>query len=276
MLEKCFQYSTRSISFNNQDMILVIVDDITDTEKQRKALAEKNRHLEELYKQRNELMGIAAHDLRNPLSVINSFSEIMLETFEEHEAERIKELIKIIFKTSGFTLQLLNDILDFSKIESGTLDLKKHQLNYVQFVKENLAQNEFFSVQKNIKIHLNAPETNLIYSFDPRRIEQVMNNLLGNAIKYSFPGRDIEVTISSDEEFVITSIKDYGQGIPEKDLPHIFKPFQQVSVKPTHNEKSTGLGLAIVKKIIDFHQGSISVSSKPGDGSTFSFYLPLR
>lgn len=276
MIEKCFQYSTRNIFFNNQEMILVIVDDITDAEKQKEALAEKNRHLEELYKQRNELMGIAAHDLRNPLSVINSFSEIMLETFEEHDADRIKELIKIIHNTSSFTLQLLNDILDFSKIESGTLELKKMKLNYISFVKKNLAQNEFFSVQKNIKIHLNTPATNIEFSFDPRRLEQVLNNLLGNAIKYSFPGSEIEVAISTNEEFVITSIRDQGQGIPEKDLPHIFKPFRQVSVKPTQNEKSTGLGLAIVKKIIDFHKGRITVSSKQGAGSTFSFYLPLE
>lgn len=276
LIQKYFQYSTRSINYKNEEMILVIVDDITESQEQKLNLADKNDKLETINKQKNELLGIAAHDLRNPLSVINSFSEIMLESINELKPENLKEMILILKKTSSFTLQLLNDILDFSKIESGTLELRKARLSYLGFLKENLLQNEFFSIQKNMKIVLNVPSEDIIFEFDPRRIDQVLNNLIGNAIKYSYPGNDIVVNVTVQNNFVLTSITDKGQGIPEKDLPHIFKPFRQVSVKPTHNEKSTGLGLAIVKKIIDFHEGMLTVSSNSGEGSTFTFYLPIR
>jgi signal transduction histidine kinase len=275
VIHKYFQFSTRNITFIKEEMILVIIDDITDYHEQRKALDEKNKNLEIINKQKNELVGIAAHDLRNPLSVINSFSEIMLETIEDQSTENMKEMLQILHKTSHFTLQLLNDLLDFSKIESGTLELKKVKLNYVDFLKANILQNEFFAVQKNMKIILEPSVSDIPLSFDERRIDQVMNNLLSNAIKYSFPGNDIKVKVFLENTSVATSIEDSGQGIPEKDLPYIFHPFRQVSVKPTNNEKSTGLGLAIVKKIIDFHEGKIIVDSKPGQGSKFTFYLPL-
>jgi signal transduction histidine kinase len=275
IIHKHFQFSRRNITFNHEEMILVIVDDITELQEQKIALDEKNQKLEVINKQKNELIGIAAHDLRNPLSVINSFSEIMFETAEDLKPQNLKEMLQIIQKTSHFSLQLLNDLLDFSKIDSGTLELKKIKLDYISFLKENIQQNEFFAVQKNMRITLNTSDPSIKFMFDPRRMEQVINNLISNAIKYSFPGNNIIVNVSIENESIVTSIEDSGQGIPEKDLPFIFQPFRQVSVKPTDNEKSTGLGLAIVKKIIDFHNGNITVSSTPGKGTKFTFYLPL-
>lgn len=274
-IEKHFQFSTRSICFNGEEMILVIVDDVTEQENQRKALAEKNKLLEDLYNQRNELLGMAAHDLRNPLTVINSFSEMILDSYNDFKSENIKEILNILKRTSQFSIELINDILDFSKIESGTLELKKKQLNYNDFVKSNLMLNEFLSVKKNIPIHMISLEEDIQFKFDPERMEQVFNNLINNAIKYSFPGNNILVRVSTENGFAVTSVEDSGQGIPESDLPHIFEPFRQASVRPTENEKSTGLGLAIVKKIIDFHKGTITVQSTPGKGSVFTFYLPM-
>lgn len=276
LILKHFQFSTRNISFNQQDMILVIVDDITEQEEQKKALAEKNKKLEELNNQRNELLGMAAHDLRNPLTVISSFSDMILETYDEFNPEKIKEVLNILKKTSHFSLQLLNDILDFSKIESGTVELRKIKLDYIRFVKENILQNEFLSVKKNIPIVLVTPDEEIAFNFDPQRMDQVLNNLISNSIKYSFPGNKITIRISREDGHVVTSIEDRGQGIPEKDLPHIFKPFRLTSVRTTQNEKSTGLGLAIVKKIIEFHKGKLSVASIPEQGSIFTFYLPLE
>lgn len=274
LIQKHFQFSTRYIRFNEQDMILVVIDDITEFEDQKKNLAEKNKRLEQLNNQKNELLGIAAHDLRSPLSVIDSFAEIMQETVDDLKPESIKEMLKIIKNTSHNTLNLLNDILDFSKIESGTVELKKIKINYIRFVKENIARNEFLSLQKNILIEFSSDKEDIQLQFDPRRIDQVLNNLISNALKYSFPGNGIKIAVNEDNGFIITTVEDKGQGIPEKDIPHLFKPFSQASVKATNNEKSTGLGLAIVKKIIEFHNGLIKVKSKPGEGSSFSFYLP--
>ena len=276
LILKHFQFSTKRICYNQEDMILVIVDDITEQEEQKTALAEKNKLLEELNNQRNELLGIAAHDLRNPLTVIKSFSEMLLNSYDELKPENIKEILNILKKTSQFSFQLLNDILDFSKIESGTLELRKVLVDYKGFVKENILLNEYLSVQKNIPIHLIAPDEKIIFKFDPQRMEQALNNLISNAIKYTFPGKSITIRLSIEDGFAVTSVEDMGQGIPEEDLPHIFKPFRLTSVRPTQNEKCTGLGLAIVKKIIGFHEGKLTVKSAPGQGSVFTFYLPME
>lgn len=271
---KYFQFSTRYILFNNEEIIVVIVDDVTETEEKRKILSETNEKLLDLNNQRNQLLGTAAHDLRNPLSVINSYTEILLEAVDTLKPDNLKEILRIINNSSHFTLQLLNDLLDYSKIESGTVQLKKVRINYIRFVRDIVNQNEFLSLQKNIAINLVAEVPEIIFMFDFRRLEQVLNNLIGNAIKYSFPGKDVKIFISRKDGYVVTSVEDQGQGIPDKDIPHLFEPFRQVSVKATHNEKGTGLGLAIVKKIIDFHEGKITVQSQPGEGSTFTFYLP--
>jgi signal transduction histidine kinase len=275
-VQKYLQYSTRILHYNNEEMIIVIVDDITENENQKLELEKKNKRLEEVNLQKNELLGIAAHDLRNPLGVISSFSEIMLEALGELKEENLKEMLGIVYKTSNFSLQLLNDILDYSKIESGVLDLKYRHLDYIQFIRENLARNEILSIQKSIPIYFDPPKKELIIDFDSHKIDQVLNNLINNSIKYSYPGNGITVSVMEDAQYVITSVKDKGQGIPEKDLPHLFEPFRQMSVKSTHNEKGSGLGLAIVKKIIDGHKGKILVTSEKGQGSEFSFYLPKK
>lgn len=274
LIQKYFQYTTKLVHYNEEEMILVIMNDITEQEEQRKALIEKNKHLKELNKQKNQLLGIAAHDLRNPLAVINSFSEILAEGIYDLTQEKLKEILNVIYNSSKFTLQLLNDILDYSKIESGTLELKKVKLNYEHFVKENIYQNEVLAAKKNISLTLSALNNTIQLDFDSRRMDQVLNNLIGNAIKYSYPGSCIRINITEDTDFLITTVEDNGQGIPEKDLPHLFEPFRQASVKTTNNEKSTGLGLAIVKKIVEAHNGEVSVSSSVGKGSRFSFSLP--
>lgn len=271
---KYFQFSTRYIHFEGQEMVLVIMDDITEHELQKAALVESNAKLKELSQQKNELLGIAAHDLRNPLGVIKSFSEIMVEAVHDLDRESMKNMLEIIFQTSGFTLSLLDDILDFSKIESGFLEVNLAETDYKCFLKANIAINEILSLQKEIPIRLEMPDKEVKLWVDSKKIDQVLNNLISNAIKFSHSGSPITVTLSENENYVITSVTDKGLGIPEEELPGLFEPFRKSSVTPTNDEKSSGLGLAIVKKIIDGHGGKIEIKSKVGEGSTFMFYLP--
>jgi signal transduction histidine kinase len=112
--------------------------------------------------------------------------------------------------------------------------------------------------------------------FDKNKMKLVLDNLLSNAIKYSYPNTKIIIDISQRDGQIVTRITDHGQGIPAEELSGLFTPFQTSSVKPTGNEKASGLGLAIVKKIIEAHNGTVSVESVFGEGSTFSFTLPLR
>jgi signal transduction histidine kinase len=231
--------------------------------------------LRELNKQKNEFLGMAAHDLRNPIAVIQNASSVLSRYSSENLSEKQKEFLKKIYDTSKFMLELLNGLLDILKIESGKLELEISKNNYSDFVRKNIEFNRFFATEKDISIDSVLSDDIPLVDFDRNKIEQVLNNLISNAIKYSHPNTAIRIEVLRQQHFVVTKVIDQGQGIPENELPHVFKPFQKASTKPTAGEKSTGLGLAIVKKIVEGHQGTIGVESEVGKGSTFFFRLPL-
>jgi len=236
-----------------------------------KELEEQNQLLKSLNEQKNEFLGIAAHDLRNPIGVIQGFSELLEENIDDEFKDYTGEIIKMSTKM----LSLLNDLLDISKIEAGKLDLKKEKIDYCAFVAQNIRMNELLARGKGIEIISNLGNQKLIVSIDEEKINQVLNNLIGNAIKYSYPKSTITVKVVKENNQFITQVIDNGQGIPEKELDGLFNPFKQTSVKPTSGEASHGLGLAIVIKIIEGHNGHVGVTSEFGKGSVFSFTLPI-
>jgi len=236
-----------------------------------KELEEQNQLLKSLNEQKNEFLGIAAHDLRNPIGVIQGFSELL----EENINDEYKDYTRVITKMSSKMLNLLDDLLDISKIEAGKLDLKKDEIDYNAFVAQNIRMNEFLARSKGIKIVSDFGVYELIVSIDKEKIDQVLNNLIGNAIKYSYHDSTITVKVFREINQIITQVIDNGQGIPAKEIDGLFYPFRQTSVRPTNGEASHGLGLAIVKKIIEGHNGHVEVTSEFGKGSIFSFILPI-
>jgi len=172
-------------------------------------------------------------------------------------------------------LRLLNDLLDISQIEAGKLDLHLEDVDLRALVQENVHLNRIIAGKKNIKIELVCPDAVPLRA-DPSKLEQVLSNLISNAIKYSFPDTTVTVTLEPVGNEVAIRVRDQGQGIPAAELHKLFEEFQKTSVKSTAGEKSTGLGLAIVKKIVEGHGGRISVLSEVGHGSTFQVSLPLH
>ncbi|MEA5006617.1 MAG: FIST N-terminal domain-containing protein [Rikenellaceae bacterium] len=236
-----------------------------------KELEEQNKLLKTLNEQKNEFLGIAAHDLRNPIGVILGFSELL----KENIGDDFKEYTGEITKMSSKMLNLLDDLLDYSKIEAGKLDIKREITDYNALVAQNIRMNELLAKSKGIKIFSDFEKTGLFVSVDEGKINQVLNNLIGNAIKYSYPDSTITIKVFKEDEQVMTQIIDEGQGIPEKEIEGLFNPFKRASVQPTNGETSHGLGLAIVKKIIEGHNGRVGVTSEYGKGSVFYFTLPM-
>lgn len=233
----------------------------------------QNKDLQELNEQKNQFLGMAAHDLRNPLGAISGFSQFLLEDSELNKQQ--KEFLKYIKDSSEFMLKLIDDLLDISSIESGTVTLGLKKTNLINFIYCNLDINKMLASKKNIEIDFTHPETIRETYIDRGKFDQLLNNLLSNAIKFSFPNTKIKVDLQQDEYYTLLSVKDEGQGIPEKELHLIFKPFSKTSVKSTAGEHSTGLGLAIVRKIVEGHKGDIWVESVEGKGSTFCVKIPI-
>lgn len=244
-------------------------------ENQKKELENSNDELFELNQLKNKFLGIAAHDLRNPLGAIRGLSEILLEDAKDGQDEEQQKWLAMIYKTSNEMLNLLNELLDISVIESGKLDLKLKPGSLTELLEGRVQIYQKVAARKKIRIHTTSSEI-LQPLFDENRIDQVVDNLLSNAIKFSPLDTDIYISIEQEENMVKVNIRDQGPGISEEDQPKLFGEFQKLSARPTANESSTGLGLSIVKKIIEAHKGEIWVNSTPGDGATFSFTLPLE
>lgn len=239
-------------------------------------LIKRNIELERLNELKNQFVGLAAHDLRNPLHVIEGYSKMLLDNlFGELTPEQHK-FISVIRKNSDFMLKLITDLLYISKIEAGKLQLELKETDLIALLERNVELNRFLAEQKQINI-LFTRESNIPpLVVDAPKIDQVLNNLIGNALKFSNPHTSVVVRASRREKEAVISIEDEGQGIPADEIDRLFIPFENLSVKSTWGEQSTGLGLAIVKRIVEGHGGRIWVQSEVGVGSTFSFSLPLN
>jgi signal transduction histidine kinase len=232
--------------------------------------AELNAKLTALNKDKDRYLGIAAHDLRNPLSAMRGLAEVMLEAPLEPDQQR--EFLETIHRTSDEMLGLVNDLLDVAVIESGKLDLRRSELDVGMLVRQRVRQLAPYARSKTIEVQVDAVD-GLRASIDRARFSQVVDNLVSNAIKFSPSGTRVDVTLRSDGGLTL-GVQDQGPGIPEQDRNLMFRSFQKLSARPTAGEKSTGLGLAIVKKIVDAHGGQIDVADAPGGGARFTVTVP--
>jgi signal transduction histidine kinase len=241
-------------------------------------LTKKNLELARLNDQKNQFVGMAAHDLRNPLEVILTYSEFLLDEGACLPPEHL-ELVRTIHGSSAFMLALVNDLLDISKIEAGRLELDLLRVDLGELTARNVALNQVLAAKKGTEIVFRQEGEISRILVDAAKIEQVLNNLIGNAVKFSPPGSTVEVRLAPDgDEWVVLSVTDQGEGIPLHEVDQmekLFSPFERTRVRSTGGEKSTGLGLAIVKSIVAGHQGEIRVESEPGQGTTFHVLLPV-
>jgi len=240
-------------------------------------LEQKNNELARLNEQKNYFLGMAAHDLRNPMGAIYNTTELLIDEDLGPLNDEQKDMISAVKSASEFMLNLVNDFLDIAHIESGQLKLKQKPENIIHLIEKNVFFNNDFAKKKQIKLDLEYDKniTFPLIKLDSSKFQQVMNNLVTNAIKFTHVDGIVKVILKKQKDSILIAVKDNGQGIPEKEIENLFAPFQRTSVKSTAGEKSTGLGLSIVKKIIDEHNGEIWVESEVGKGSTFYISLPL-
>ncbi|MDP1677026.1 MAG: response regulator [Bacteroidota bacterium] len=235
------------------------------------------QQLIELNDTKNKFMGIAAHDLRNPLGAIIGFSELLKEEQAIQSSPDLLEYVQNISGAGASALALINDLLDYAAIESGHLALMQETVAIKKLIALAIKTHQMFAKGKNITISAvldpDIPENIII---DSNRIRQVLDNFLSNAVKYSHEQTHITVHISKQGTNLCCEVTDQGQGIPENELKNLFKEYSRTTVLPTGGEKSTGLGLAIAKKIVKAHGGDVGAKSTVGVGSTFYFTIPIK
>ena len=226
---------------------------------------------------KNRLLGMAAHDLRNPLASIRGLAEFLRDGAVGPLTPDQLELVQTIRDASHSMLDLVNDLLDVATIEAGELNIRLQPENLPELVAKSIALTAIEAAKKNTRIAFMPPPQPIRLPADGAKIKQVIDNLLSNAVKYSPRGSVVTVIITLDAQRTAASlsVRDQGPGIPANEHNKLFKDFSRLSVKPTGGEKSTGLGLAICRKIVEAHQGTITAENLPERGCEFRVTLPL-
>lgn len=228
----------------------------------------------ELNAVKDRFLGMVAHDLRNPISVVRMLVDLVLTGGAGPVNDDQREILSDVLAASGTMLTLVDDLLTASALESGQLILKRQDVAVAEYLRGVVSSQRLAACAKDIRLEVSGVVAGLRASIDPDRLRQVLVNLISNAIKFSERGSRITVSARAEATSVTFSVADQGQGIPQNEFQKLFKEFSRTSVASTAGETSTGLGLAITRRIVEAHGGRIWVESVVGEGSVFQFTVP--
>jgi signal transduction histidine kinase len=238
-------------------------------------LTHKTAELEAMMETQKRFLGMASHDLRNPLTLIMCYLDLFVTGGLGTVNPAQDKAVQVMRKSCEQMLAMLNDLLDINAIESGKLELKLRTTDLKTFLIDCQNANAVIAEAKSISIVLFVPDGLPPVELDVARMSQVFNNLISNAIKFSHPGSVVTIAAETTRDKARISVSDKGLGIPKEEVCKLFMPFAHLSVKATAGEKSTGLGLSIVRKLVQAHHGTVSVASEPSLGTTFTVEIPL-
>lgn len=233
-------------------------------------IQKNNKKLKFLNEEKNTLMGMVAHDLRNPLNLIKGLMHLIETTRPKNQEDEEQHYLNLISQSTDKMRNMIDRVLDISAIENMKVNLQLERKDLAQLLIRSSENFKQIASQKNIEIRNDFDENMPHHSnVDPNYFDQVMDNLLSNAIKFSEMGKKIYLKIDLEEGHNIISIKDEGPGIKEEDQENLFKKFTKLAAKPTSSERSAGLGLSIAQKFVKAMNGEIGFESQVGIGTTF-------
>lgn len=232
----------------------------------------------EIDKMKNNFISNVSHELRTPVTVLRTYIDTLYNHADDFDEKTNKEFFEVINKEAARLQKMVNDILDFSRLEAGNVKVEKEKTNIIPIIESEIKSMQVLGEEKNLTFSLIKEPDLPEIPINADSIERALNNLLSNAIKYSPENGRIKVRaeIAHDPAFIEVSVEDQGCGIPEEHQKKIFERFYRVE-NDTHTVKGTGLGLHLVKITIEkHHKGEVFVKSKPNEGSTFGFRLPIN
>jgi two-component system sensor histidine kinase/response regulator len=230
--------------------------------------------LREMNDEKNEFMGIAAHDLRNPLSAIKGYSEMVIEDAQDLKHRDLEEHGRKILEASSRMAEMVQNLLDANRIERGEMQVNPVSSDLASLVASvtETQRPRAAAKQQTIRLENTAGPANAL--IDPAVMVQVLENLISNAVKYSPPGKNIWVSLTADPDGMRCEVRDEGPGLNAEDQKKLFGKFARLSAKPTGGEHATGLGLSIVKRMVEAMHGRVWCESEPGNGASFNVEVP--
>jgi len=254
----------------NRD-VLALNHDLTNLSRE---LNQKNAELSQLNLLKNQFLGMATHDLRNPVGGILLYTDLLIDGSPDSMSSEQLQSIRNIRSAALRMSRVINDFLDVSIIESGHLTLDIQKVNLADLIKSVQANVSVPAMKNQIRIDTALDPETLTLRVDGPKIEQVFINLLSNAIEYSSTGGCVTIRSQRTNEGVRFQVEDQGKGIPHEKQKRLFASFDGSGAQKKDGERSIGLGLVISRKIVEAHGGKMFVESEPGKGSVFGFVLP--
>ena len=230
--------------------------------------------LRKLERVRRDFVANVSHEFKTPLTAIQGFAETLLAGAIDDPQNRGR-FLGIILEHSRRLARLTDDLLKLSKMDADRLELEIHRVSVTQFVESCLETAQRRASEKDLRISVNVPARLPDIAGDRRRLAEVLQNLLDNAIQYTLPGGQIMLSAENGDDEVTFTVSDTGIGIPRADQPRIFERFYRVDAARSREVGGTGLGLAIAKHLVEVHGGRIWVESEVGQGSQFHFSVPV-
>jgi len=267
--------NARSFHHEGTEMIFLVIEDITERKKIEEILIE-NERLTYANKARSEFLTIMSHELRTPLTSVIGYSILLKEKNKGKLNEKQEFYIDGILTNSKHLLDLINGTLDLAKIEAGKLELVVESISVPEIINESLSLMKEKASARNVLLKKKFDSHLGVIEADRQKFKQILFNLLSNALKFcKEEGGIITVSVKKEGDMAKISVSDTGIGIKEEDIPKLFQKFEQLDSGISRKYGGTGLGLAITKQLVELHGGKITVESRYGEGSTFTFLLPI-
>ncbi len=257
----------------NRDELGVLAADLNRMSEQ---LGKAYRELEAVSRHKSEFLANMSHELRTPLNAIIGFSEVLKDGLLGQLAPKHEEYVTDIHTSGQHLLSLINEILDLSKIESGKMELDRSRFYLPATIEGTLTLVRERATRHGLKMNLSLDETLGEIDADERKVRQILLNLLSNAVKFTPDSGQISIAGAIANDAAQISVKDTGIGISPEDQETIFEEFRQVGNDREAKSEGTGLGLALARKLVELHGGLMWVESEIGQGTTFTFTLPLN
>jgi len=263
---------TSRVDVSNRDELGALAADLNSMSER---LGSLYREVEAASQHKSEFLANMSHELRTPLNAVIGFSEVLQERMFGELNEKQMEYVQDIHASGRHLLSLINDILDLSKIEAGKVELELSQFDLPNTIEGTLTLVRERAARHGLEMSLSLDERLGEIVADERKVRQILLNLLSNAVKFTPDGGRIEVSATQVDGVVEVAVKDTGVGIAPADQQAIFEEFRQVGGDHAGKREGTGLGLTLARKFVELHGGRIWVDSAIGEGSTFTFTLPL-
>ncbi|MCC5942320.1 MAG: PAS domain S-box protein [Balneolaceae bacterium] len=254
--------------------VVLNVRDVTARKQSEEALLESEARLNQLIATKDKFFSIIGHDLRNPFAGIIGLSELLIKEVESENYDDVADYAHLIHDSSIKAMDLLTNLLLWSRTQTGRYDYQPDHFNITEIIKEEIELLRDSANLKSVAIDCVTKENISLFA-DKSMIKLVIRNLISNAVKFSYSGSSVIITVEPSEDKIMVNITDSGMGIDPKQLEVLFQLDKRYSTAGTNNEMGSGLGLLLCKEFIDLHNGEIWAESEPGKGSTFSFSIPI-